>query len=83
MANGDNDFNVPEPDDTERELLDDLVDLVGVEDQAKVTSDNEKVLTFRAQAVEEARLRDITLSDEEAVTALGVFPKVLKLTLPG
>ena len=76
-ADGDNDFNVPEPGDMERELLDDLADLAGVDDQAKVADDDEKVSKFRTQAVEEARSLGITLSDVDAETALGLFPKVL------
>ena len=50
---GDNDFNVPEADDTERELLDELADLEDADDQVKVTGDNTKVSTFRTQAVSE------------------------------
>ena len=73
---GDNDFNVPEADDVERELLDELADLDGVDDQAKVANDNAKVLGFRAQAVEKARSLGIELSEDEAKTALGLFPKV-------
>lgn len=80
-ATGDNDFNVLEPDDTERELLDELADLDGVEDQAKVTNDNEKVSGFRTQAVEKARSLGIILSEEEAKTALSLFPKVSTLSL--
>ena len=74
---GDNDFNIPEADGTERELLDELANLEEAEDQAKVTSDNTKVSTFRTQAVEKARLLGIVLSEEEAATALGLFPKVI------
>ena len=74
---GDNDFNVPEADDTERELLDELADLEDADDQAKVTGDNAKVSTFRTQAVEKAQLLGIALSDEEAATTLGLFRKVI------
>ena len=78
---GDNDFNVLEADDVEHELLDELADLGGVDDQAKVTDDNAKVSAFRTQAVEKARSLGIVLSEEEAVTALGLFPKVNKFSL--
>ena len=80
-ATGDNDFNIPEPTNVEHELLDELVDLDGVDDEAKVANDNEKVSTFRTQAVEKARLLGIVLSEEEASTALGLFPKVNQLSL--
>jgi len=76
---GDNDFDIPEAEDAERELLDELADLDGADDQEKVTNDNVKVSGFRSQAVEKARLLGIVLSDEEAKTALGLFPKVNKL----
>lgn len=75
-AAGDNDFNISEPTNIEHELLDELADLDGVDDQAKIANDNEKVSTFRTQAVEKARLLGIILSEEEASTALGLFPKV-------
>lgn len=76
-ATGDNDFNIPEADDTERELLDELVDSEEADDQAKVASDNAKVSMFRTQAVEKARSLGIVLSEEDAATALGLFPKVV------
>ena len=81
-ATGDNDFIVSEPDPTERDMLEELIDLAGADDQAddaKVAEINEKVSAFRTQAVEEARKLGIQVSSDEASVALGLFPKVAGL----
>ena len=72
---GDNDFNVPEADDVERELLDELADLDGVDNQAKVANDNAKVLGFCTQAVEKAWSLGIELSEDEAKPPSVSFPR--------
>lgn len=78
----DNDFIVPEPDPTEQDMLEELIDLVAADNQTdngRVTEVNEKVSAFHIQAVEDARKLGIQISAEEASVTLGLFPKVTRL----
>lgn len=79
---GDNDFVVTEPDAAEQDMLEELVNLGGTNNQtddARIIEVNEKVSSFRTQAVEDARKLEIQISSEEASVALGLFPKVAGL----
>ena len=82
VVTGDNDFVVPEPDPTEQDMLEELIDTVDGDDQtddAGAAEVCEKVSAFRTQAVEDARNLGIKVSSNEASIALGLFPKVAGL----
>ena len=78
----DNDFSVSEPDPTEQEMLEELIDLAGTGDKTDntwTTEINKKVSAFWTEAVKEAQKLGIQVSSEEASIALGLFPKVAGL----
>lgn len=81
-ATGDNTFIVSEPNPTEQDMLEELVDLAGTGDQlddTRATEIDRKVSAFRTQAVEEAQKLGIIVSSEDASVALALFLKVAGL----